>query len=262
MIFYFSATGNSKWTALKLAESLNDKAYDITKINAKPEQGDMAKIGYVFPIHAWGVPRVMKGFIDRFKFSAPYTYAVATCGEDAGKAIHKLMKEHHFNSGYSIAMPNNYIIGSDIDSDADIIRKITKAQEEIQKIAEEINDEKTVYRVNEGRMAAIKSSIINRGFIKFAANTKPFSVLEDRCDSCGLCASNCPLSTIRLVNGRPVWGKDCCQCLACINNCPHEAIQYGGDTRGKGRYNIEKYINMVNKKGCNADFMGEKHGCN
>lgn len=244
MIFYFSATGNSRWVASTLAQSLNDKAYDIAKINTIPDLNINGKIGYVFPIHAWGVPRVMKEFIDRSKLSTQFTFAIATCGEDAGKAVDKLLKEYGINSGYSITMPNNYIIGSDIDDESDIMKKIAAAESQIRIIAKEITGEEAVYHVNEGKIASFKTNIINKGFIKFATNTKPFGVMEDRCDSCGLCADNCPLSTIRLVEGKPIWGKDCCQCLACINNCPHEAIQYGKNTLYRGRYNIGKYLGV------------------
>lgn len=37
MIFYFSGTGNSEWTAQKIAEKTSDKAYDIVKLKELPE---------------------------------------------------------------------------------------------------------------------------------------------------------------------------------------------------------------------------------
>jgi NAD-dependent dihydropyrimidine dehydrogenase PreA subunit len=36
--------------------------------------------------------------------------------------------------------------------------------------------------------------------------------------------------------GRPAWEGQCTLCLACLHRCPAEAIQYGKETVGKGRY--------------------------
>jgi len=50
----------------------------------------------------------------------------------------------------------------------------------------------------------------------------------------------CPIETISMKNGKPVWGKACTQCTACIHHCPVEAIQDGNKTRENGRYTFEK----------------------
>lgn len=48
---------------------------------------------------------------------------------------------------------------------------------------------------------------------------------------------SCPISDIRLKNGKPIWlRRKCMQCCACINRCPVSAIQYGTSTRNGGRY--------------------------
>lgn len=59
MIFYFSGTGNSKWVAKNIAERINDRAYDISKLNEIPEIKKEKQIGLVFPIYAWGIPEPM-----------------------------------------------------------------------------------------------------------------------------------------------------------------------------------------------------------
>jgi NAD-dependent dihydropyrimidine dehydrogenase PreA subunit len=56
------------------------------------------------------------------------------------------------------------------------------------------------------------------------------------------------VQTIRMDDGRPVWGKDCTQCLACINRCPVHAIQYGKGTAQRGRY-YHPDLNRLEKKG-------------
>lgn len=242
MIFYFSGTGNSKWIAEKIAEKINDKSYDILLINQIPDIQNENQIGFVFPIYAWGIPEPMTVFIKKLQPTKAYTFAICTCGSEAGFALKKLSKTYHLDSSYSIIMPSNYIIGEDIENESVILGKIENAKKELDIISNEIMKKQKVYRVKEGKFATLKSNLVNKGFNKFARTTEPFFVDKEKCNSCGLCSKICPASTISLVNGNPVWNKKCYQCLRCINYCPQKAIQYGKNTENRGRYNIEKYI--------------------
>lgn len=242
MIFYFSGTGNSKWVAKNIAERINDKVYDISKLNEIPEIKKEKQIGLVFPIYAWGIPEPMILFAKKIIKSNVFTFGICTCGADAGIALKKLSKIYQLDSCYSVIMPSNYIIGEDIEKECIILNKIENAKKEIDKISREIMQKQKIYRVNEGKYPKLKSTIVNTGFNKFARTTKPFYVDKEKCNGCGLCAKSCPASTITLVDGNPIWDTKCYQCLRCINYCPQKAIQYGKETEKRGRYNIEKYL--------------------
>lgn len=242
MIFYFSGTGNSKWVAKNIAERINDKVYDISKLNEIPEIKKEKQIGLVFPIYAWGIPEPMILFAKKIIKSNAFTFGICTCGADAGIALKKLSKIYQLDSCYSVIMPSNYIIGEDIEKECIILNKIENAKKEIDKISREIMQKQKIYRVNEGKYPKLKSTIVNTGFNKFARTTKPFYVDKEKCNGCGLCAKSCPASTITLVDGNPIWDTKCYQCLRCINYCPQKAIQYGKETEKRGRYNIEKYL--------------------
>jgi MinD superfamily P-loop ATPase len=60
--------------------------------------------------------------------------------------------------------------------------------------------------------------------------------VDEKCNTCGICARVCPSNNIAMQKGRPVWNKKCDQCLACIQWCPKEAIQCGKKTAGYKRY--------------------------
>lgn len=242
MIFYFSGTGNSKWVAKNIAERINDKVYDISKLNEIPEIKKEKQIGLVFPIYAWGIPEPMILFAKKITKSNAFTFGICTCGADAGIALKKLSKIYQLDSCYSVIMPSNYIIGEDIEKECIILNKIENAKKEIDKISREIMQKQKIYRVNEGKYPKLKSTIVNTGFNKFARTTKPFYVDKEKCNGCGLCAKSCPASTITLVDGNPIWNTKCYQCLRCINYCPQKAIQYSKETEKRGRYNIEKYL--------------------
>ncbi|MGL5259823.1 MAG: EFR1 family ferrodoxin [Lachnospiraceae bacterium] len=240
MIFYFSGTGNSKWVAEQLAQKIEDTAYNIFELDDTIDISNAKKLGFVFPIYAWGMPVPMESFIKNLKKQSVFTFAICTCGEDAGYALKNLSNYYPLDSSYSLAMPNNYLIGSDLEDSETVLNKIRLAKKEIQIISNEILKEQKTYHVHEGRLAALKSSFIHKGFLKFACSTKPFYT-TDSCNGCGLCAKSCPASIITLNQNKPRWNGTCFQCLRCIHECPKTAIQYGKNTEKRKRYTIDKY---------------------
>ena len=132
-------------------------------------------------------------------------------------------------------MPNNYIIGADVDDEETARQKITAAKHAIEQLSREILQQKRTYHVHEGRFASLKSGLVHFGFEHFARTTKPFYV-TDACSGCGLCAAHCPANTISMLQQKPVWAQRCFQCLRCINECPQAAIQYTKATERRGRY--------------------------
>lgn len=240
MIFYFSGTGNSRWAAEQIAALTGDTTQDIISLRQSPSLDCVSQVGLVFPIYAWGLPEPMIAFVKTLPKTKAFCFGICTCGSEAGHAMRKLAQLYPLQSSYSLVMPNNYIIGAEVDSEAVIQQKLNTARAEIETISREILQRKPVCRIEEGSAAGLKSSLVNFGFNRFARSTKPFHV-DSSCDSCGLCANNCPAATISLRDGRPVWGKTCYQCLRCLNECPRQAIQYGDSTQGKARYTLQKH---------------------
>ena len=241
MIFYFSGTGNSAWAARQLARLTGDEACDITTLHEVPDLANARQIGFVFPVYAWGMPEIMADFVKKLSKAQVFTFGVCTCGGDAGLAMKQFSKLYPLSSSYSLVMPNNYIIGSDTDEKDEILQKLAAARAELERISGEIKRQEKIYRVHEGAMAGLKSSLVNFGFNRFARSAKPFFA-EDSCNGCGLCAANCPAHAITLRDAKPVWAAQCYQCLRCINQCPQQAIQYGKATTGRRRYTIRAYL--------------------
>lgn len=241
MIFYFSGTGNSAWAARQLARLTGDEAYEITALKEPPDVSNAKQIGVVFPVYAWGAPEIVLEFVKKLPRPQGFTFGVCTCGGDAGLTMKRFSKVYPLCSSYSLRMPNNYIIGSDPDDEEEIRRTIAVAREELERMAREICRQESVYRVYEGALAGMKSYLANFGFNKFARSTKPFFV-DDSCNGCGRCMERCPVSSISLRDGKPVWAAQCCQCLRCIHECPRQAIQYGASTAKRRRYTIGAYV--------------------
>lgn len=137
-------------------------------------------------------------------------------------------------------MPNNYIIGSDTDDEGEILRKISAAVAELERMAQKSQRWELVYCVHEGGLADIQSKFVNYGFNRFARSTKPFFA-EDNCNEYGLCARNCPAHAITLREAKPAWAAQCYPCMRRINECPQQAVPYGKATVGRRRYTIRAY---------------------
>ena len=249
MIFYFSGTGNSLYAARLIAEHNNDRIISISeemlqeKDRYEYKLEEEESIGFVFPIYAWGPPRMVIDFISRL--SVPdaddhYVYSLATCGENIGNTMKVLGKALHsrgmkLHSAFSVVMPNNYNLLGDVDSREVAERKLDLAEEQIRDISKVIEAKQTgVFRIRKGPVPFILTGVINPLFNQHALDASRFYA-TDACTACGLCQDICPTRNIH-VEGKPAWGSNCTQCLACINHCPVRAIEYGKYTLKKGRY--------------------------
>jgi len=265
MIFYFSGTGNSLYVAKNIGQYNNEKLVSIAKEMKRTDnyyEYDLKEnevIGFIYPIYAWSPPKMVIDFIQKLKFNNykdNYIFTVATCGENIGNTIKVLdsvlrKKNLSLKSGFSISMPNNYIILGDVDTKEVENSKLIKAEERLEYINKIIKNKKEgIYEVEKGPIPRLLTAIVNPLFNKMNMSTKRFYA-DDKCIGCGLCENVCNTNTIS-VKGKPIWGKECTQCLACINLCPVQAIQYGKNTKSKGRYqnsNIDIADMRIFKKG-------------
>ena len=241
MIYYFSGTGNSKWVAEQIAQKTDDTAVSIPALIADGPYaahiGAGEVIGLVFPVYAWGAPTLVERFCKSIQIdSSAYAYVICTCGDEAGKSLQRLKEKFRWKAAWSLAMPNNYVVGFEVDQPELAKSKVETARKKIPQIAEAILAHKSEYDVQEGSGAKVKTAIVRPMFNFFAKRTSPFYG-TDACNGCGLCARICPIGAIQMESDRPVWvKKHCTQCLGCINRCPQRAIQYGKGTENRGRY--------------------------
>ncbi len=246
MIYYFSATGNSKHAAQVIAEKTGDTAISIIDIlNGKEkikEKND--RTGFVFPVYFWGLPEIIKRFgsMPEVKNSlGDYVYCIITCGANTGTADKMFAKliGRNFDFSYSLRMPDNYVMLYDPSPKEKAQKYLAHSDKELESVCADINSStKKRAGSTEGE---IKSLFVPKLY-NFFRTTKKFYA-DDKCVSCGLCVKNCPDGAIEIQNGKPIWIKPKCQhCTACINRCPKEAIQFGKGTESRRRYNYDKTL--------------------
>lgn len=246
MIFYFSGTGNSFHAATEVAKSQGEIPVSIAR---ELDQGTLEyqlkkneSIGFVYPIYAWGPPKIVLDFIRKIKIQCedPYVFSICTCGGNEGNATHVLQKVLRskglsLDSAFSLVMPDNYVIGEDVCSKEQAEKILKNAEERMKAIITVVERRQTgVFQLIPGNKPFMHTAVINPLFNRFGRSTKNFYA-TDACTRCGLCEKICPVHSIT-VKEKPIWSKDCTQCLACINRCPTKAIQYGAHTADRGRY--------------------------
>lgn len=249
MIFYFSGTGNSLEAAKSIANYNHERVISISKeMNSKDGSFEYIlksneAIGFVFPVYAWAPPKMVLEFIEKLKFNNynnNYIFSVATCGENIGNTMKVLdnylnKKDMKLSSGFSLVMPNNYIIMGNVDSKEVENKKLKSAEETLKNINTIIKEKRVgIFQIQKGFLPGVLTSVINPLFNKHAMNTKKFNV-NNKCTGCGVCERVCNSKTISFKE-KPEWGDTCTQCLACIHLCPVKAIEYGKSTQNKGRY--------------------------
>lgn len=284
MIFYFSGTGNTKWAASKLAAATREDLISIAPyMRADDSSHNLAepfilkeneRLGFVFPVHGWRVPKLVREFICKMKIqrepsdasaenkakaddslkNRPFTYCVCTAGDSIGLTIENLNEVISQNpslqalgitevsSSYSLIMPESYIglPFMDVDPKEREIRKKENAAQELAVVCEEIFDRKEgISRLVKGPIPWFFTKVVGGFFENVLITDKRFHVEKDRCVKCGICANVCPVGDIKGGHGEyPVWlhHKDCLTCFTCYHHCPHHAIEFGNQTQKKGQY--------------------------
>ena len=253
MIYYFSGTGNSREVAKRLAQATHDEAANIITVrNIDSLNNDT--LGFVFPIYAWGLPRVMAEFIRKFPVTSPsYVYMVCTCGDDIGRTDHELRnilsaKGMKLDAAWSVIMPNTYIAlpGFDVDPQKVTLKKLKAALPRVDEIGKLIAERRReIVDVHPGALASFKSYVLRPLFNHLLTGDHKFKVLPS-CTHCGRCEQICPTQNIHYDNeGFPTWNGNCADCLACYHSCPQHAIQFGHFSHNKGQYLIKPFLRII-----------------
>ena len=269
MIFYFSGTGNTKWAASKLASATHEdlisiapymRADDSSHTLAEPFiLKENERLGFVFPVHGWRVPKLVREFIGKMKVqraesdaagsqtlsdisgnsgssgSQTFAYCVCTAGDSIGLTIENLNEVISQNpslqalgitkvsSSYSLIMPESYVglPFMDVDPKEKEIRKKSKSAQELAVICEEIFDRKEgVNQLVKGPIPWFFTKVVGGFFENVLITDKRFHVEKDKCVKCGICANVCPVGDIKGGHGEyPEWLHHK-DCLTCFT-CYH-----------------------------------------
>jgi len=230
-ICYFSGTGNTLWSAKKIAASAGDKC-ELVNIGVEVKKDEILleadAVVLLFPAYAYGAPLVVHEFVQKAVFKTPYVASFVTYGTSPGGAlaeIGRILRQKGINAVYFGRIPavENYIaiFGPPKERTTEIRLQLQKtATEEAVRciVARHTN------RINTFRpFSAFVSVLFSLGVKIFYKWYK----VSDNCDGCGDCEKVCPVSAITIIDKRPAFSKKCEHCQGCLNYCPKKAIQFG-----------------------------------
>lgn len=243
MIFYFSATGNSRHAAERIAAATGEKAISITDCLKKEafdfSAGNDKLLGFVCPVYNFGLPVTVIDFIERMNINQnpDYVFTLVTYGGFSGGASKMLKdklkkKKIKINARFSVRMPDTWTPVYDVSDKEKIALTNKKADKKISRIINMIN------KKSNGNFDCRRIPFGDKFYGGYEAmrRTSTLSVSE-KCIGCGICESQCPTQAIEIQNGKPAWVKEkCAMCLGCLHHCPEFAIHRGEKTKIHGQY--------------------------
>jgi ferredoxin len=231
-IYYFSGTGNSLWTAKRIAELLEGEitlrgigaaAYQEPR---EPVEADTFVL--VFPAYALGAPALVRRFVETMDIRADYCAALVTCGSHQGGALAEVSLAfrragRELDYARAIAGVENYIPLFGAPGGKTIARRTARQERDAEDAARAIRNRET--RID-------RVSAPSRAFFAFVAGIFRWGLgflytwykVSPACAACGVCAKVCPVGAVSLESGRPRFSPRCEQCQACVNWCPSAAI--------------------------------------
>ena len=244
MIFYFSATGNSKYVATRLQAdgeeliSITEAVKNCLYRYSVPDE----RVGFVCPTYFGSLPSIVVEFMERLELTVcgcTYVYYVGTYGTTTGAASSRTgellrRKGIRLDGCFDVRMPDTWTPAFDLSDPAKVAAANRKAEEEIGELREQVRSK--VRGKHMGITCPLIGGRIGERLYEKQRRTSSLSV-DETCIGCGLCAKKCPVQAIELREKKPVWVKEkCALCLGCLHRCPTFSIQRGPNTKKHGQY--------------------------
>ena len=234
-IYYFSGTGNSLWSAKKIAQIIKNsktgESVEIFNIGAEAQKEGIVieadAVIIVFPSYAFGLPLVVKRFVLKAQFKTPYLGAFVTFGSSPLGTLgllRNLLKKKKIEKMFFGKIPavENYIAMFGTPKPETIDKRCIMQDKATEQAAHSIIERKT-NRVN--TLRPLSAFIVSLFYLGLKIFYKYYH-LGSKCNGCALCSRICPVSAISMKDGRPVFSSKCENCQGCVNNCPQRAIQF------------------------------------
>ncbi len=251
IVYYFSGTGNTKWACETLARELENRGHEaeVFPISAgsnlpSPEGYEGVLVGY--PVHAFNAPVPVLKFLKTLPVLQKRlpVWLVRTSGEPlklndaSGVTPKRILKKR----GYEVRGELHYVMPYNIifrHPDGMAVRMKRDAERVIPEDAALIAEgQGTLYKNNPfRRMVAFTLRIEHPAMPVIGRRFKA----TENCIGCGKCEKVCPLGNIKMVDGKPKFGKSCAACMGCAFSCPKDAVKISllNGWRVNGAYSFE-----------------------
>lgn len=235
-IFYYSGTGNSLSVARKIAVGLETaELVSIPKVINEDINTEADAVGFVFPVYGWGLPQIVKDFIDRLSLSqVQYIFAVVTCAGTQGGTLIQLKKilqskKCDLHAGFSVK-ENSYSPMKQVPIEKFVIWLNRKSrplpiEDRLPEILSTIK-QRHLHEPEIGSSFAawLGTTILHDSVLQELRKYGKDFYVDNKCNHCGTCVKVCPRKNIQKENNSIIWKGNCELCFACLNWCPQKAI--------------------------------------
>jgi len=223
LVFYFTATGNSLFVARQFSDTPLSIPQELKKTDLVYEADEIA---FVCPDYAGAIPKIVREFVSKGTFKAPYIFSVITFGNacvNVAEYWDEFCQEHGVKNNYirPILMVDNYLPVFDMNQQITIDKH---TDENLATILEEVGAHKDF-------IAPAEMGFFNKDMLKgmqdqhFSMTAERLLQLrEDRCVQCMTCANVCPHKNFSLADKGVSFSGNCEYCLACVHACPQKAL--------------------------------------
>lgn len=252
VIFYLSGSGNSLYAAQQIADNLQEcRLETVGSYLRKPYPVTDEVVGIVCPVYCFALPPVVAKFLEALQAKLAYCFGVVTMGGNQGRALKQMSgalatKRITLNYAQTVMMPDNFF-GIPLEKR---VKMLEAAEPSINQIAKDIADRKEA-------AAAVKEALLWKWFgtsaswwyLKNRLKFDNMTVDAAKCVGCGICQDVCQMQNITLVEGKPVFGNNCANCLGCFHWCPQSAISAGKLILDNSKRYVHPKINLQMMKG-------------
>ena len=232
--YWFSGTGNTLLVVRRMEKVLAENGlkvnlFRIEKSSPMDVNASHA-LGLAFPVAMQSTYPFVWDFIRNLPESEnTKVFMVDTLYMFSGGIVGPL-REVLKNKGYDpagaseIRMPHNFFHPK--NDERKNSRMIEAGLAKAEKYAQELAEGKSGW----GRIPVLSDIMYRIGtgdstWKKAAEKGSKYQVSAEKCTSCGLCVTLCPVDNIRMKE-IPVFLDKCCLCMRCHSFCPYEAITY------------------------------------
>lgn len=248
-IYYISGTGNARASAEWIADEASKRGLKtvVQRIDRLeniilPSPEDEPLIGFAFPTHGFNAAPIMLRFIAGFP--SGLCKDIFLLNTRAGMKLSKIfmpgisgvalllpafilwLKKYRCIGFRPVDLPSNWIPLHPGLKKKVIESIYIRCERIVREFADKIFAGRKVYR---GLYSIPVDLLISPIALGYYAGGRFFLsktfIANYNCNNCGLCITECPTSSIKLVENRPYWKLTCESCMRCLNGCPQKAIE-------------------------------------
>ena len=222
-VFYFTATGNCLYAAKRIGGKLLSIP-QVMRGDGFTFEDDV--IGIVFPCYGFGMPHIVKRFLEKAVLRADYIFAVTTYGNKTAAALQNMEQfaakfNIRFDYMNSLLMVDNYLPGYKMENQLEALPE-KDVDGQLRRIIEDISIRKK-FKPVPTKAEKVFTVLIQSGSGLMGGKADKKFIITSACNTCKTCAKVCPVQNIS-VSETVEYLHHCEGCLACIHLCPQNAI--------------------------------------